>query len=81
MTLDDGTTISGAGTLSIGAHGALDIAEGPEGAVGNGNPDATLDGVAVTNNGAINIDPTGSGAILMLDEDTTITGGLAVGRQ
>ena len=37
----------------------------------------TLDGVSVTNNGDINVDVTNSGAILTLDDDTTITGGHA----
>ncbi len=73
-TLTSGTTITG-GTLTIGSLGMLDITAGPQGIVGNGNPDATLDGVKVTNSGTIDVDPAASGAILMLDHGTTVTGG------
>ena len=71
LTLDDDSTITG-GTLKIGSAGALDIATGNDG-TGHG---ATLDGVAVTNDlGNIDVDVTDSGAVLTLDDDTTITGG------
>ncbi len=79
LTLDDGTTISGnrTGTLTIGQTGVLDVEFGPNG--GNGSVDATLDDVIVTNNGAITINAnTGDpefGAILALDDGTTVTGG------
>ena len=77
LTLDDGTTVSG-GKLTIGSAGVLDIEVGPQGqggANGPGNPDATLDGVKLINSGTIDVDPAASGAILMLDDGTTITGG------
>jgi VCBS repeat-containing protein len=75
LTLDDDTGITG-GTLTIGAYGSLDIDTGNLGS-GHG---ATLDGVAVTNDSAINVDPTASGAILTLDDDTTIShGSLTIG--
>ena len=65
----DQITISN-GTLTIDPHSALDIS------LGKGDSDgATLDGVSVTNHGDINVDVTNSGAILTLDDDTTITGG------
>ena len=75
LTLDDGTTITG-GTLDIEhARSAVDITLGSHG--GNG---ATLSDVAVTNAGTIAVDPTASGAILTLDDGTSITGGdLTVG--
>ncbi len=71
LKLDGGTTITG-GDLSIGSWGKLEI--GTDGS----SAGATLDGVAVSNGNAIVIDDTvGSGAIiaLMLEDDTTITGG------
>ncbi len=82
LTLDDGTTISGGGTLSIGGHGELDVEVGAVqgGNSGFGSSDATLDGVAVTNDGTIDVDLKASGAILALDDGTTITGGaLSIG--
>ena len=78
LTLDDGTTIAG-GALSIGSQGVLDIEVGSNGQ-GNNGADATLDGVQVTNSGSIFVEPTTSGAILTLDDGTTILGGkLTVG--
>jgi hypothetical protein len=75
LTLDDDTTITG-GCLTISPQGALDIATGNDGS-GHG---ATLDGVAVTNGGNINVDVTDSGAILTLNDDAAIsTGTLTVG--
>jgi hypothetical protein len=74
LTLDDGTTISGGGTgtLTINSGNTLDIeagnnAEGPFG--------ATLDGVSVTDSGALDIGDVTSGATLTLDDGTTIMGG------
>ena len=66
LVLDDGTTITG-GTLTLeDTADVLDVVVGPSGPGGaNGpGPDATLDGVAVTNYGTIEI---GSGATLALD--------------
>ncbi|MFZ0422007.1 MAG: hypothetical protein WAL80_03930 [Xanthobacteraceae bacterium] len=75
LTLDDNTTISG-GKLTISSAGVVDIVMGN---VGQGSG-ATLDGVSVTNGNAINVDPTASGAVLTLDDGTTITGGtLSIG--
>ena len=60
LTLDDGTTITGdgTGTLTIGTTGELDVGTGTNG------PGATLDGVKVTDNGAIDVDLNASGAML-----------------
>ena len=69
-TVDLGQITISNGTLTIDPHSALDIS------LGKGDSDgATLDGVSVTNHGDINVDVTDSGAILTLDDDTTITGG------
>ena len=70
LTLDDGTTISG-GNMTVGNSGSgmLDIESGASG------PGATLDGVFVTNNGLIEVDMAGAGAVLTLDDGTTISGG------
>ena len=59
LTLDDGTTITGGGTgtLTINSNNTLDIEGRPEHwRAGT----ATLDGVAVTDNGAIDIGTLGS---------------------
>jgi len=72
LTLDDGTTVTGndAGTLTINADNTLDVEHG-----GNeGGGGATLDGVHVTDNGALDVGDAGSGAILALDGGTTISG-------
>jgi VCBS repeat-containing protein len=74
LTLEDGASIAG-GQLNIGGVGELDVAAGPQGPVGGGNPDATLDGVTVANGGTISVEPAASGLILQLDDATTITGG------
>ena len=60
----------GTGTLSINANNTLDVEHGGN----DGNGGATLDGVNVTDNGAIDIGDVISGAILTLDDGTTITG-------
>ena len=73
LTLVDGTSITG-GDLTIGSVGVLDI-EGPNGPGSIGNPDAILDGVTLTNDGAIDVGLTASGAFLALEDDTTISGG------
>jgi hypothetical protein len=72
LTLDDGTTIAGGGlgTLTIDLHSTLDVENG-----NNGGGGATLDGVEVTDSGAIVVVDTVSGATLTLDDGTTITGG------
>ena len=72
LTLDDGTTITGhgTGTLTINADNTLDVEHGGNDGCGG----ATLDGVNVTDNGAIDIGDVNSGAILTLDDGTTITG-------
>jgi archaellum component FlaF (FlaF/FlaG flagellin family) len=72
LTLDDGTTVTGhgAGTLTINAYNTLDVEHGGN----DGNGGATLDGVNVTDNGAIDIGDVACGAILTLDDGTTITG-------
>ncbi|MDR3663627.1 MAG: hypothetical protein P4L86_25120, partial [Mycobacterium sp.] len=51
LLLDSGATLTG-GPLTLGSDGTLDIAGAPDsGPLGNGYPDATLDGVAVINHG------------------------------
>ena len=75
LTLDDDSTIA-CGHLTISAQGVLDIGLGNN----ESSHGATLDGVAVTNCGNINVDLTESGAILTLNDDAAITGGtLTVG--
>jgi hypothetical protein len=75
LALDDDTTITG-GALTISNHGTLDIeVGGSQGGFDGGISDATLDHVAVSGGGAIDVDLNASGAILTLDDDTTITGG------
>jgi hypothetical protein len=73
LALRDGVTItgSGSGRLTIGAnaYGALDVEGGQDG------PGATLDGVAVTDNGTIYVGTSVSGTILTLDDGASITGG------
>jgi len=62
LTLDNGSTIAGngTGTLTINANNTLDVEHG-----GNeGRGGATLDGVHVTDNGALDIGDAGCGAIL-----------------
>ena len=64
--------------MSVGFGSALDIEVGPGGqggADGATYPDGTLDGVAVANNGVIDVDLMASGAILGLDDGATILGG------
>ena len=76
LLLDDGTAVTGGGTgtLTIDSLGTLDVELGPGGVTA---PDATLDGVLLTDNGAIRIAVTAplSAATLLLDDGTTITGG------
>ena len=70
LALDDGTVISGGGTFTIGTAGELDVEKGSTG------PGATLDGVLVTDQGAIDIATTtpANAATLLIDDGTTITG-------
>ena len=73
LSLDDGTTIAGngTGTLTINANSTLDVEHGS----GSGpNHGATLDGVHVTDNGALDVGDMASGAILTLDDGSTIGG-------
>ena len=72
LTLDDGTTVSG-GTVTIGSEysaGTLDVEHGASGP----NYGATLDGVSVNDNQAFDVGDVSSGAILTLDDGTTIAG-------
>jgi large repetitive protein len=72
LTLDDGTVITGGGTgaltIGSGAGDALDIEKGTIG------PGATLDGVKVTDDGEIDVGHLASGAVLILNDGTLITG-------
>ena len=77
LLLDDGTTIKGGGTgtMTIGADGTLDVERNT-----SGPPDATLDGMVVTNNNTSATTPgitvgTSSTATLRLDDGTTLSGG------
>jgi fibronectin-binding autotransporter adhesin len=67
LTLDDGTAITGGGigTLTVTSGSTLSIESGG----------ATLDGVSVTDSGAITVGDVDSGATLTLDDGTTISGG------
>jgi hypothetical protein len=67
LTLDGGSTVTG-GTISIASGSTLAVAGLP------GAPDAILDGVTVTDLGAITIDPAASGATLLLDDGASISG-------
>ena len=70
LTLDDGTTIGGGGSLTIDACSSLQIESGG----------ATLDDINVTNHGAIQVDVSDSSTMLRLDDDTAISGGsLSIG--
>ena len=67
LILDDDSKIAG-GTMTIGSSGLLDVEHGANGP----NHGAVLDGVAVTDNGALDIGDLGSGAILTLDGGTSV---------
>ena len=69
LLLEDDTTITG-GTMNMYGAGEVYVATGNLGS-GHG---ATLDRVSVSND-FITVDPSASGAVLTLDDDTTITGG------
>ena len=64
LTLEGGTTVSG-GQLWVEYSGELDIE----------TSGATLDGVTVTNDNAIDVGDITSGAILTLEGGTTVSGG------
>src|ERR1700722_58680 len=71
LTLQDDATITGAGTgtMTIHANNTVDVETSTNGG-------ATLDGVQVTDNGAFDIGDllSDSGAILILDDGTTVNG-------
>ena len=70
LAIDDGTAISG-GMLTIGSTGTLEIAPGNY----LGNSGATLDDVAVSNYGTINVGDTSDVGMLTLQDGTTVSGG------
>jgi hypothetical protein len=76
LTLDDGTKITG-GMLTIGTGSTVEIA------AGSTDISATLDGVSVTNSGAIligNVTVPAQDPTLTLDDGTAVTGGtLSIG--
>jgi hypothetical protein len=83
LILDGGATITG-GSMTIGPFGELDIENDSSGIglafAGFGGfqpPSATLDDVAIDNNGVIAVDAPGSAdtVTLLLEGGTTITGG------
>ena len=67
VTLEGGADIIG-GTMTINSGDKLDIENGHSGG------GATLDGVKVTDSGALDVGDVNSGAILSVDDGTTITG-------
>ena len=71
VKLEGGADIigGGTGTLTIDAGSTLDIEQGSGTSHG-----ATLDGLKMTDNGALDVGDVSSGAILTLDDGTTITG-------
>ena len=74
LTLDDGTKITGTatGTLTIAAGDTVDVEHGSS----ELNHGAVFDGLTVNDNGgALDIGDVNSGAILTLEDGTTITGG------
>ena len=73
LTLDDGTTVSGGGTgtMTINFGSTLDVERGTN----DCHNGATLDGVIVQDNGTIDIGHAATGAVLTLDDGTTINGG------
>ena len=81
LLLDDGATISGlgTGTMTIGAEGTLDVERNTGSA-----PDATLDGVKLTDKNASTVTPgitvgTGASAATLLVDDGTVISGLGTG--
>ena len=72
LLVDDGTVISGGGTgtMTIGAEGTLDVEHNTGSA-----PDATLDGVAVTSGGIIDVGATSTATLTLTDDLVTNTGG------
>ena len=79
LSLDDNAIIIN-GNLTIGTLGALDVEQGPA-TLSEGTPDATLDGVTVSNGGNINVGMAGtSDPTLLLDNGTTVDNGtLSIG--
>jgi hypothetical protein len=71
VKLEGGADITGGGTgtLKIDAGSTLDVEQG-----GGSSHGATLDGLKVADNGALDVGDANSGAILTLDDGTTITG-------
>ncbi|SDP50916.1 Ig-like domain-containing protein [Afipia sp. GAS231] len=70
LTLGGGTVIGGIGTLTIKSGSRIDVEQG----TGPGGTGARLDGLAVTDKGAIEIGASGTPAILTLDDGTAISG-------
>jgi FecR protein len=70
LTLDDGTAIAGIGTLTIKSGSTVDVEKG----TGSGHHGATLDGVGVTDVGALDVGDNAGGAVLTLEDGTTIAG-------
>jgi hypothetical protein len=79
LVLSGGTSITG-GSLTLDDAGDVVAVTGTP-PVGDGLPDATLDGVTVSNTGTIEVDPAASGVVLALDDGTTINNGnLTIGK-
>ena len=78
LLVDDGTVISGlgTGTMTIGANGTLDVEHNTGSA-----PDATLNGVAVTSGGIIEVGATSTATLTLTDDLVTNTGGTLHGRR
>ena len=75
LLVDDGTVISG-GTLTVGADGTLDVEKGTSG------PGATLDGVAVTSGGIIDVGAASTATLTLtattINGDTLVDNGTVV---
>jgi Bacterial Ig-like domain len=69
LTLSDGTIVTGNGTLTIETGSKLDVEQGS----GAGHHGATFDGLAVADNGSLDIGDTAA-AILTLDDGATLSG-------
>ena len=69
LILEDGTTISGGGTLTLDETSDSILVQAGDNAQ---TPEAGIDNVSVTNSGTIEVD---TGATLTLDGDTTVSGG------
>ena len=71
VTLDDGTAVVIGSTLTIGSGDTLDVERGSD----SPSHGATLDGAIVIDHGGVDIGDAHTGAILTVEDGTTISGG------